>query len=187
MFFLSHKRQSFYIWRNLNTVKFTFWLKILALLFLFLMRRKFSLVARYSLEFTRCLLLVVKPVVICFKILLLLFSRVARCKSHSVLVAKVARWKKLLVSRWKICLLLVVEVDFCKNYWSVVIKKTWQLIFIKANKDRWILFIYFLFFRCQETDKIFVYNKISITIYNDSSSQLPIRRPFNEKIYFFIL
>ena len=144
MFFLSHKRQSFYIWRNLNTVKFTFWLKILALLFLFLMRRKFSLVARYSLEFTRCLLLVVKPVVICFKILLLLFSRVARCKSHSV-------------------------------------------IFIKANKDRWILFIYFLFFRCQETDKNFVYNKISITIYNDSSSQLPIRRPFNEKIYFFIL
>ena len=60
-------------------------------------------------------------------------------------------------------------------------------MFIKANKDRCILFIYFLFFRCLKTEKNLVYKKINLTIYNDSSSQLPIRRPFNEKIYFYIL
>ena len=45
-------------------------------------RRNFSLVARYSLKFTRCLFLVVK-------------SLVTSCKTGSLLVAKVARCKKI--------------------------------------------------------------------------------------------
>ena len=48
--------------------------------------RNFSLVARYSLNFTRCSFLVVKSLVI-------------HCKICSLLVAEVARWKKLLVTR----------------------------------------------------------------------------------------
>ena len=49
------------------------------------MRRNFSLVARYSLKFTRCSLLVVK-------------SLVARCKFCSLLVVEVARCKKSLAT-----------------------------------------------------------------------------------------
>ena len=64
---------------------------------LFKKRRNFSLVARYSLKFTRFSLLVVK-------------SLVTRCKIRSLLVAEVARCKKSLVTRCKICSLLVGEV-----------------------------------------------------------------------------
>ena len=52
------------------------------------MRRNFSLVARYSLKFTHCSLLVVK-------------SPVTRCKICSLLVAKVSLCKKPLVTRWR--------------------------------------------------------------------------------------
>ena len=75
------------------------------------MRRNFSLVARYSLKFTRCSLLVVK-------------SLVARCKFCSLLVVEVARCKKSLaiccrshslqkITRYslqKFCSLLVAKV-----------------------------------------------------------------------------
>ena len=65
-------------------------------------RRNFSLVARYSLKFTRYSLLVVK-------------SLVTRCKIRSLLVAEVARCKKSLVTRCKIRSLLVAEAARCKN------------------------------------------------------------------------
>ena len=71
-------------------------------------RRNFSLVARYSLKFTRCSLLVAK------------FTRYSLqkflvAKNHSLLVAEVALCKKWLVTRCKIRLLLVAEVARCKN------------------------------------------------------------------------
>ena len=59
-------------------------------------------VARYSLKFSRCSLLVVK-------------SLVTRRKTRSLLFAEVARCKKSLVTRCKICSLLVVEVVHCKK------------------------------------------------------------------------
>ena len=67
------------------------------------MRPNFSFVVRYSLKFTRCSLLVVK-------------SLITRCKIRSLLVAaKVARYKKSLVTKCEIRLLLVAEVARCKN------------------------------------------------------------------------
>ena len=59
-------------------------------------RRNFSLVARYSLKFTRCLLLVVKSLVTRCKIHPLLVA-----KNHSLPVAKFARYslQKLLVAK----------------------------------------------------------------------------------------
>ena len=85
------------------------------------MRRNFSLVARYSLKFTRCSLLVVKSLVTRCKIRSLLVAEVARCKKslvtnckiRSLLVAEPARCKKSLVTRYKIRSLLVVEVARC--------------------------------------------------------------------------
>ena len=62
-----------------------------------LWRRNFSLVARYSLKFTRCSLLVIK-------------SLVTRCKIRSLLLAKVARCKKSLVTRCRSCSLLVAKI-----------------------------------------------------------------------------
>ena len=70
------------------------------------MRGNFSLVARYSLKFTRFSLLVIKSLVTCCKIRPLLVAEVARCKqslvtcskTHSLLVAEVARCKKSLVT-----------------------------------------------------------------------------------------
>ena len=79
------------------------------------MRHNFSLIARYSLKFTRCLLLVVKSVVARCKICSLLVVEVTRCKkitryplqkllvakNYSLLVAKFARYslQKLLVAK----------------------------------------------------------------------------------------
>ena len=87
-------------------------------------RRNFSLVPRYSLKFTRCLLLVVKSLATRFnirsllvaKINSLLVAEVARCKIHSLLVAKFACYslQKLFVA--KIHSLLVAEVARCKNH-----------------------------------------------------------------------
>ena len=54
------------------------------------MRHNFSLVARYSLKFTPCSLLVVK-------------SLITRCKIRLLLVAEVARCKKSLVTRCRSC------------------------------------------------------------------------------------
>ena len=91
-------------------------------------RRNFSLVARYSLKFTRCSLLVVKSLVIrckirslllqkllVAKIYSLLVAEVARCNNRLLLVAKFARYalKKLLVA--KIHWLIVTEVARCKK------------------------------------------------------------------------
>ena len=66
------------------------------------MRRNFSLVACYSLKFSRCSLRVAK-------------SLVTRCKIRSLLVAEVAYWRKSLVTRCEICSLLVAEVAHCKK------------------------------------------------------------------------
>ena len=57
-------------------------------------RRNFSLIARYSLKFTRCSLLVVK-------------SHVTRCKIRSLLVAKITgnSLQNSLVTRCRSCLL----------------------------------------------------------------------------------
>ena len=61
-------------------------------------RRNFSLVARYSFKFTRCLLLIVKPLVTRCKIRSLLVAEVARCKNslilknHLLFVAKFDRY-----------------------------------------------------------------------------------------------
>ena len=98
---------------------------------LFKKRRNFSLVARYSLKFTRCSLLVVKSLVTRCKIRSLLVAEVARfknslvtrcknslvtrCKIRLLLVAELARCKNLLATRCKIRSLRVAEVARCKN------------------------------------------------------------------------
>ena len=69
-------------------------------------RRNYSLLARYSLKFTRHSLLIVKSLVARCKIPLLL---VACCKVCSLLVAEVARCKKI-VTRRDICSLLIAGV-----------------------------------------------------------------------------
>ena len=91
--------------------------------------RNFSLVACYSLKFTRCSLLVVKSLVTRCKIRSLLVA-----KNHSLLVAEVARCKKSLVTRCKIRSLLVAEVARCKN--SLVVKNHSLLV---AKFDRYLL------------------------------------------------
>ena len=70
--------------------------KLLKNLYLHQLRRNFSLVARCSLKFTRCSLLVVKSLVTRCKIRSLLVA-----KNHSLLVAKFARYslQKLLVAK----------------------------------------------------------------------------------------
>ena len=70
-------------------------------------RRNFLLVARYSLKFTRCSLLIVK-------------SLVTRCKIRSLIVAEVARCKKSLVTCCKILSLLVAKVVCCKIHLLLV-------------------------------------------------------------------
>ena len=73
-------------------------------------RRNFSLVARYSLKFTRCSLLVVKSLVTRCKIRSLLVAEVARCKKSLV-----TRCKNALVARCEIPLLLVAKVASSKK------------------------------------------------------------------------
>ena len=117
-----------------NTLQFAFiFLYISHLLRCFTIlppRRNFSLVARYSMKFTRCSLLVVKSLVTCCKIRSLLVAEVVRCKKSLVicckicllLVAEVARCKKSLVTRSKIRSLLVAEVARCKTHSLLVAK-----------------------------------------------------------------
>ena len=76
--------------------------------------RNFSLVASYSLKFTRCSLLIVKSLVTFCKFLLLFVADVSRCKICLLLVGDVACCKKSLVTRCEIRLLLVAEVAHCK-------------------------------------------------------------------------
>ena len=78
-------------------------------------RRNFSLVARYSLKFTRCSLLVVKSLVTRCKIRSLLVAELLVAKNYSLLVAEVARCKKSLVTRCKFRSLVVAEVAPCKK------------------------------------------------------------------------
>ena len=94
-----------------------------------LLRRNFSLVARYSLKFTCCSLLPVKSLVTrcrsCSvqkitpyslqKLLVAKKSLVTGCKICSLLVAEVACCKKSLFTRSKICSLLVAGVARCKK------------------------------------------------------------------------
>ena len=66
------------------------------------LRRNFSFVTRYSLKFTRCLLLVVK-------------SLVTRCKICSLLLAEFARRKKWLFTRCRNCSLQNVTRYLLQN------------------------------------------------------------------------
>ena len=109
-FFLCHMAHE-----RLTTRKFYFQLVKL--------RRNVSLVARYSLKFSRYSLLVVKSLLTCCKIRSLLVAEVAHCKKllltrcrlRSLLVVEVARCKKSVVTRCKIRSLLVAEVARYKN------------------------------------------------------------------------
>ena len=76
-------------------------------------RHNFSLVARYSLKFTRCSLLVVKSLVAHCKICQLLVAEVACCQKSLV-----TRCKKSLVTRCEIRSLLVAEVACCRRITS---------------------------------------------------------------------
>ena len=79
------------------------------------LRRNFSLVARYSLKFTRCSLLVVKSLVTRCKIRSLLVAEVARCKKSLVTCCRSCSLQKSLVTRCKIHSLLVAQVACCKK------------------------------------------------------------------------
>ena len=79
------------------------------------MRCNFSHVARYSLKFPRCLLLVAKSLVTCCKICSLLVAEVARCEKSLVTRCKICSLQKSLVTRCKIRSLLVGEVARCKK------------------------------------------------------------------------
>ena len=75
-------------------------------------RHDFSLIARYSLKFTRCSLLVVKPLVTRCRIRLLLVAKFARYSLQKLLVTKnhlLLVSKKSLVTRYKFCSLLVAK------------------------------------------------------------------------------
>ena len=85
-------------------------------------RRNYSLVARYSLKFTRHSLLIVKSLVARCKIPWLL---VACCKVCSLLVTEVARCKKSVVTRCKLCYLLVAKVA---RYKKIVRYLLWYLL-----------------------------------------------------------
>ena len=94
-------------------------------------RRNFSLVARYSLKFTRCSLLIAKFARYSLQKLLV-------AKIHLLLVAEIARCKKSLVPRCKIRLLLVAEVAsknlfVVKNY-SFLIPKFARFLLHKDTK-----------------------------------------------------
>ena len=101
-------------------------------------RRNFSLIARYSLKFTCCSLLVVKslthyslqnPLVTCCrsyslqeitryslqKITRYSLQKLLVAKNHSLLVAEVTRCRKSLVTRCEIRSFLVAEVAHCKK------------------------------------------------------------------------
>ena len=108
-----------------------------------LRRRNFSLVARYSLKFTRCLLLVVKSLITCCKIRSLLVAEVAPCKKSLLLVAEVARRENhsLLVAkfaRYSLQKLLVA-----KNHLLLVMKKNpGTNVYLKPIKlDEFYLFV----------------------------------------------
>ena len=79
-------------------------------------RRNFSLVARYSLKFTRCSLLVVKSLVARCKFSLYSLQKLLVAKNHSLLVAEISSCKKSLVARCKICSSLVAEIARSKKY-----------------------------------------------------------------------
>ena len=107
-------------------------------------RRNFSLVARYSLKFTRCSLLIVKTFVTRCKISLLLVAEVARCKKslvthcRSCLMQNITRYslQNSLVTRCEIHSLLVAEVDRCKKSFLTRSEKNLGTKVNKVNKDR---------------------------------------------------
>ena len=87
------------------------------------LRRNFSLVARYSLKFTRCSLLFVKSLVTRCKIRSSLVAEVARCKKSLVTCCRSCSLQKSLVTRCTSCLLQKITryllqnslVTCCKN------------------------------------------------------------------------
>ena len=105
--------------------------KLLKNLYLHQLRRNFSLVARCSLKFTRCSLLVVKSLItrckfaryLSQKFLVAKKSLVTRFRScsmqkitcYSLQISLATRCKKSLVTRCKIGSLLVAEVTRCKK------------------------------------------------------------------------
>ena len=149
------------------------------------MRRNFSHVARYSLKFLCCSLLVAKSLVTCCKISHYSLHKLLVAKNHSLLVAKFARYslEKLLVAKnhllfvakfacyslqklliEKSLSLLVAEVARCKKLLVTRYEKTQGTnIYLKPNKDRWILFI--LSFQLTKNRERFRHNKVSIGMY----------------------
>ena len=82
------------------------------------MRRNFSLVARYSLKFTRCSLLVVK-------------SLVARCKFCSLLIVEVARCKKSLATCCRSHSLQKITPYSLQKFCSLLVAKVHSLLIAK--------------------------------------------------------
>ena len=80
--------------------------------------RNFSLVARYSLKFTRCSLLVVK-------------SLVARCKFCSLLVVEVARCKKSLATCCRSHSLQKITRYSLQKFCSLLVAKVHSLLIAK--------------------------------------------------------
>ena len=101
-------------------------------------RHDFSLIARYSLKFTRCSLLVVKPLVTRCRIRLLLVAKFARyslqkllvTKNHSLVNGKFACYllQKFLVA--KIHSILVVKFT-CYSLQMLLVAKNRSLLFAK--------------------------------------------------------
>ena len=79
------------------------------------MKRNFSLVAHYSLKFSRCSLLVVKSLLLVVKFVRYSLQNSLVGKIHLLLVAEVACCKESVVTHCKICSLLIVEVARCKK------------------------------------------------------------------------
>ena len=114
-----------------------------------------SLVARYSLKFTRCSLLVVKSLVARCKIQSLLVVEVARCKIRSLLVAKfvcyslqkITRCLLQEYARYSLQKLLVPKNHWfslqnsldthCKKSFFVKTITCWNYCLFKVNKVRW--------------------------------------------------
>ena len=95
-------------------------------------RRNFSLVARYSLKFTRCSLLVLKSLVICCKSARYLLQKLLVARIYPLLVPQVARCKNSLATRCKIFSLLVAEkVTHCKK--SLVSRCEIRLLLVATN------------------------------------------------------
>ena len=131
-------------------------------------RRNFSLGACYLLKFTCCSLHVVKSLVTRCNICSLLVAEVARCKKSLLTrwrrcsLQKITHYlsKNSLVTRCRNCSMQKLTLYSLQNFLvtrgiscslqEITCQSLWKKslrtsVLFKANKDRWILFIYSLF------------------------------------------